>query len=136
IDRFDRNYIIGQGVSTFSSNYVYGNISKEAQKLKQWKYNALAELYFSGPAMGNFILKGNIGKDIKEWLGLHIGVMQNLSNAPFSFTQYKTSHYERNFDLNPISITNINGALSVPKYQLYIKANNYVMANYVYFNEA
>ncbi len=136
IDRFAINTFVEKEANTFVSNYIYGSLSKEAYKPKQWHYGALAEFYFSGPAIGNFSVRGNVGKDLSEWLALQAGLQQSLNNAPYSFLHYKTSHYERNFDLNPYSITNLYGMLSVPKYQFYLKAGNYLLANYIYFNDS
>lgn len=136
IDRFAQNTFIDKEVNTFVSNYIYGSLSKEAYKHTQWNYTALAEFYFSGPALGNFLIKGNVGKELSEWLALQAGVQQSLTNAPYSYQYYQTSHYKRNFDLNPYSITNVYGALSVPKYQFYLKAANYLLANYIYFNDS
>src|SRR5690606_2812301 len=63
VDRFGTDVGLAEKtISSSLSNYIFGKIQKEAQGKKQWAYGAKGRFFFSGPAIGNFELAGNLGK--------------------------------------------------------------------------
>lgn len=135
IDNFKNFYIHDNAKNSFISNYVYGKLTKEAQTLKQWSYGADASLYFSGQAAGNFLLNAYGGKVIKSFALLQAGFKQSLSEAPYYYQAFRTNFYERNYDLKPVSITNLWGSIAIPKYKASLGVRNLLLSNYAYLNQ-
>jgi hypothetical protein len=138
-NRFDRfNQAISADSNTkgdnYLSNYIYGSLIKEAQSVKNWNYGAHAQLYFTGPTAGNFLLNAHIDRVIKNIALLQLGFKQNLSAAPYYQQHYTTNFYNRTHTLNSYSVTNIWGNIVVPKLQTNIGLRNLLLANYIYLD--
>lgn len=135
-DRFATEYISGETVNNFVSNYLQGNIRKEALQEKQWSYEGSAKFYFTGQAAGNFLVSASIGKDISKLLGaLTVGFQQELNNAPYNYTIYRNAYYNREKNYNKESITRIFAAWNNPEWKLSAGIKNYLIANYIYINQ-
>lgn len=122
------------GASNNISNYIYGKLFKEAQTLKQWSYGANAAFYFSGPALGNFLLDAHLGTVIKNTAILQIGFKQSLSNPEYFTEHYKTNYYSFTNDFDASSITNLWGSLVIPKLKVGLDVRNLLQTNYVYLD--
>lgn len=138
-NRFDRfrNRFPNDGrrfIDGLISNYIYGKLTKEAATNKQWFYGANAQFYISGSAIGNFNINAQVGKVVKNIALLQLGFAQSLSEAPRFWQQYNTNFYERTANLDPSSITNISGSITVPKWKANVSARNLLMANYHYLD--
>ncbi len=134
-DRFVSDFGFGdQDREASLSNYVFGDIRKEAVKEKQWNYGATARFFFSGPAIGNFEIGGHMGKDLGKLGQLDISLSQRLSNAPYAWNHQKTRYYERHYDFGKTSSTTLAGRYYLPKYKLEITAKNILLTNYLYYN--
>jgi len=122
------------GSPAIVSNYVFGEIKKEALAEGQWSYQAAATFFFTGDAVGNFNINGSAGKDIGKWGRLSAGLNQSLSNAPYAFTSFKTNYFERNFSFNKMSVTNVWGNVAIDKILAQVYVSNKLISNYLYFN--
>ncbi|OJU75979.1 MAG: hypothetical protein BGO09_14265 [Bacteroidetes bacterium 47-18] len=137
LDRFAQSVSAersGTEAVSFISNYLYGTLTREAQELKRWFYGARAELYFTGPAAGNFLVEGNLGRVIKDIALLQAGFTQSLTAAPYYQQHYKTNFYTRDFDLNAYSVTNIRGNIIIPKLKAQAGIRNLLITNYIYLD--
>src|SRR5690606_36937430 len=133
-DRFGTNTITQNTGTAIVSNYIFGNIKKEAQQPGQWSYNADAEFYFTGRTAGNFLLRGRAGKSLGEWISLTANLSQVLTNAPFAWESFKTNYYERAYSFGKISWTQVGGDIGVPKLKLWGGIKNHLIANYLYYD--
>jgi len=136
IDQFKTSYATGVSTDNIVSNYLTGEIRKDAIKEKQWQINANAKLFITGSAAGNFELNGSIGKDLGKHLGtITIGARQQLNNAPYSYTLYRNAYWTRANDFNKESTTSLFATLDNEQYHLSAGVRNYLISNYLYFNE-
>ncbi|MGN6567445.1 MAG: putative porin, partial [Flavipsychrobacter sp.] len=93
IDQFKTNYIAGTSSNNILSNYIVGDIKKEALKPGEWFYNASGQLYVTGDAAGDFVIDVNAGKDLNKNLGsISAGFRQQLNSAPYSYTFFATQY--------------------------------------------
>lgn len=135
LDHFQEYYVHERPKNTYLSNYLFGEIRKEALADKQWSYYAYAEFFVTGKAAGNFKVDGQVGKDMGRWGALAAGLSQSLGNAAFSRMHYKTNFFARDVELSTQSITRIWGSLRLDRLKLELTLNNYLLGNYLYFNE-
>ncbi|PSK91092.1 putative beta-barrel porin [Taibaiella chishuiensis] len=133
IDRFGTDYVTDRESSSNVSNYLFGEIKKEAFAEGQWEYRAAAKFIFTGEAVGNFDINADVGKDLKKWGQFSAGLRQSLSNAPYSWTVFKTKFYERNYDLNKTSVTQLWGEVNIKRIRLQLGVRNYLLTNYIYY---
>lgn len=134
-DKFTTGYAIGETSISSLSNYLIGNIRKEAMQEKQWDYDADALFFFTGPAAGNFKLQVQIGKDINKTLGsLSIGLQQELNNAPYNHSTYANRYLQWSRSFSKESITRIYGTVRNKQYGLEATAGNYIISNYFFLN--
>lgn len=134
IDRFSTDYIKDRDQSSDVSNYLFGEIKKEAFAEGQWEYKAAARFIFTGPALGNFDVNASVGKDLKKWGEFSAGLRQSLSNAPYSWTVFKTKFYERSYDLDKTSITQLWANVNIKRIHLQLGVRNYLISNYLYYD--
>lgn len=118
------------------SNYLFALLQKEAFNAGQWYYQAHSSFFFSGPAAGNFDLNASIGKDLSRWGSLQAGIGQSLSQAPYSWQSFSTNKYIRSYDFDKMSVTQLWARLNLNKIKLQLEAKNYLITNYLYFNES
>lgn len=137
VDNFSTNYIYGKDKFSSVSNYLFGEIKKEATDAGQWEYRANAQLFLTGDAVGSFDLNGSIGKDLGKWGNFSGGFHQNLSNPAYTYTTMKSNRYDyfTNTDFNKMSITHLWAKTVIDKIKLELGANNYLITNYIYYNE-
>ena len=135
-DRFTTEYVTGENVNSFVSNYLQGSIRKEALQEKQWSYEGFARFYFTGQAAGNFLVNASIGKDISGKLGsINLGFQQELNNAPYNYTIYRNAFYSRERSYDKESITRIFATWNNSAWKLSAGVRNYLVANYIYINQ-
>lgn len=136
IDQFATHYIIGKQEDNVVSNYIVGSLRKEAHAAKQWEYSASAKLFVTGSAAGNFLLDGAISKDLGEKLGsIKIGASQQLNNAPYNYTIYQNQYWSRVKTFDKESTTLLFASIQSNRYKFSAGIKNYLMTNYLYFNE-
>ena len=130
-------YSTGSDRSSIISNYLTGEIKKEALHPGEWEYGANAKLFFSGQDAGNFLANAIIGKELKNNLGSFVaGFGQQLNSAPYSYTNYENIYTKRSFDFKPESVTSLYATLESPRIRLSGGVRNYVINDYIYINES
>lgn len=136
IDRFTTQYVNSQDQLSSVGNYVFGELKKEAFAAGQWSYLAAATFFFTGDATGNFDIQASIGKDLGKWGMFSGGFRQNLSNAPYAFTTFRTNYYDRTYAFDKTSITQLWVNIVLDKIKLKVGIKNNLIANYLYYGDA
>lgn len=134
IDRFNTNYASGTTPQSSVGNYVFGEIRKEAFKAGQWAYQASGTFFFTGDGAGNFDVQGNLSKDLGKWGMFSGGVRQNLSNAPYAYTSFRTNIFERSYIWDKVSVTQLWGRISIDSIKVQVGIKNDLITNYLYFD--
>lgn len=136
VDKFSTRYLVSADFVTYVSNYLLGQIRKEALQPGQWFYGADAKFYVTGIAAGNSLFKAYAGKELGNGIAtLQAGIQQNINNAPYSYTLYKNQYDTISNSFDKESITTIFANISSVKYDFNIGIRNYLVANYLYFNQ-
>lgn len=129
------NYI-GQDKTTILSNYLAGEIKKEALRPGEWEYGANTRFFLTGDYAGKFVFNGLIGKELKNnWGNFAAGFQQQLNAAPYNYTHYENLYTQQFFSFSNESVTMLYGAIDNPRLRLSGGVKNYVIANYIYLNE-
>lgn len=137
IDQFATDYITGRQEDNVISNYLISSIKKEARKEKQWDFAANAKLLITGSAAGNFLADIAIAKDLgNKWGSIKAGASQQLNNAPYNFTIAQNQYWSRLNNFNKESTTTLFATIQSPKYYFSAGIKNYLIQNYLYFNES
>ena len=119
------------------SNYLTGEIKKEALSGGQWQYGAKATFFATGDYAGNFNLNAEIGRDFKNNNGGFVaGFQQNLGSAPYSYTNYENDYAKLLYSFNKESITDFYATFELRKFRFSAGVKNYTIDNYIYINEA
>ena len=122
--------------SKIVSNYINGDIRKEALNDGEWSYGAHAKFYATGDYAGNFDLNAAIGRDFKKNNGGFIaGFSQLLGSSPYNYANYENVYTQLAYSFKDESITTVYATLNVRKYNFSAGVKNYVMNNYIYLNE-
>ena len=130
-------YTIGSDKSSIVSNYVVGEIKKEALKPGEWAYGINTKFIFTGDDAGNLVLNAAFGKQLKKDLGSFvIGVKQEVNSAPYSFTNYENQYTKNFYHFNKESVTGVFATLESPKLRLSGGLRNYIIGNYIYVNDS
>jgi hypothetical protein len=86
-------YEVGLDRSSYLSNYLTGEIKKEALAPGQWEYMANTRLYVAGQYAGNLSLNASLGKNIKALEGNFVaGFSQQINSAPYAYTIYGNAY--------------------------------------------
>lgn len=124
----DRKHII--------SNYLEGEIKKEAMLPGAWEYGANAKFFLTGQYAGNFLFNAVFGKQIKKINGsFSTGFQQQLNSAPYSYTNYENAYAKIFFNFDKESVTMLYATLENDRLRLSGGVRNYVVNNYIYINE-
>jgi len=134
IDRFNTDYITGSDPQSSVGNYLFGELKKEAFTAGQWNYLASGTFFFTGDATGNFDIKASAGKDLGKWGMFSGGFRQNLSNAPYTYTSFRTNFYDRTASFDKMSITQLWAKVGLESIKLEVGIKNNLIANYLYFS--
>jgi hypothetical protein len=136
IDKFKTDFAVGANTKDYISNYLVGEIKKEALQKNAWSYDANGKLFLTGEAAGNLKLQANIGKELPNELGtVNINFQQAINNAPYNFLVYKNAFAELShpFD-NKESVTRISATVSNERLHAGIGVRNNLLSNYFYLN--
>lgn len=125
----DRNSIV--------SNYLTGELKKEALQPGAWEYKAATQFYFTGQYAGNFVLQASLGKELQKAQGSFIaGVKQALNSAPYSYTNYENAYTRNFYSFNTESVSRFYASVDSRKWLLSGGVNSYLVNNYIYINES
>jgi hypothetical protein len=137
VDAFRTYFISGDDRSSIISNYLIGEVRKDALQPGQWSYNAAAQFFFSGEAAGNFVLHAEVGKDLgHSWGALTVGFKQSLNEAPYSYARLQNQYYLETNSLNKESITQLYATVASERLGLSGGVRNYVLGNYIYLADS
>ena len=136
LDKFKTDYVTGSNTKDYVSNYLTGEIRKEALQKNEWSYAANGKFYMTGEAVGNLKLQANIGKELPHEIGnINIGVQQAINNAPYNFLVYRNAFTDLSQSFsNKESVTKISATLSNDKLHAGLGFRNNIIANYFYLN--
>ncbi len=130
-------YSIAADRSRITSNYLAGEIKKEALAPGEWEYGIVAKLFFTGEDAGNFKLHSIFGRQLKnDWGSFVAGFRQQLNTAPYSYSSYENVYARLNYNFNKESITTLYATLENPRFRISGGFRNFVIGNYIYVNEA
>lgn len=135
-DDFVTAYGSGQSRANLVSNYLVGEIKKEALQPGQWFYNANTQFYVTGSDAGDFLLHAALGKDLQNNVGsLYAGFQQQLNSAPYNYTMYANEYVTLQHSFNKESVTEAYGGLNFSKLRFSAGIKVMLMDNYVYLNQ-
>jgi len=134
-DKFTTAYLTGNDERKYVSNYVTGEIKKEALKERQWTYGVNGKLFVTGQNAGDFLLHAHIGKDLGgQWGSINAGFMQQLNSAPYNYTIYRNQYDSIFTSYSKESISQVYASFASPKLKLWLGLRNYLVANYIYMS--
>lgn len=134
-DRFTTDYLAGRDVTSPVSNYVTGELKKEALKPGQWFYGANVQFYFTGKAAGDFMFHAHVGKDLgNDWGSIKAGFLQQLNSAPYNYTEYRNQFDSVFTSFSKESVSQLYASFESPKLKLSAGLRNYLIANYIYLD--
>lgn len=134
-DQFWTQHLNGTDQSYTVGNYVTGGLQKEALQKGAWFYGANAVFYITGFASGSSQLKVNIGKELEKLSGnIEAGAIQNINNAPYSYTTYINQYDTISNSFNKESITQLYLKFKSDRFYLSGGLRNYLVSNYLYIN--
>ncbi len=136
VDNFSTRYQIAAQFYNITSNYLTGQIRKEATKPGEWFYSANAKFYLTGAAAGNSLLQVSAGKEISDWATAEVGVQQNINNPAYNYTTYINQFDTIANSFDKESVTQAHIRFSSDKYSLNIVARTYLISNYLYMNQS
>lgn len=136
-DQFNTQFVWGKSSNNFASNYLTGSIRKEALQEKQWGFNLVAKLYFSGQTAGNFLVDAQVDKTLSPAIGhVRLGFRQELNSAPYNYQLYQNQYFTTGRNYDKESITKLFAEWTHPAWKLQAGVRNYLIANYIYLNAA
>ncbi|HRO43200.1 MAG TPA: hypothetical protein PL009_10225 [Flavipsychrobacter sp.] len=135
-DRFRTEFVSRGDRQDVVSNYIVGEIKKEALEAGQWFYNAQAKFFLTGNAAGNLLLRADVGKDISSKIGnLNAGFEQQINNAPYNYIFYQNQYYQQTKEYNKETVTLLHGTVNNDFLKLSAGLKNYLLTNYIYLDQ-
>ena len=125
---------LGLDRSSIVSNYLEGELKKEALHPREWEYGANAKLFITGHDAGNFLLNGLIGREFKN-SSFIAGFREQLNSAPYSYTNYENQFTKLSYTFNTESVSQLYATLAISRFRLSGGVRSYVIGNYMYINE-
>lgn len=117
----------------FYNNFIFANIKKPRQSESEWLYDANIKLYFTGNAIGNFLMQAEAGRSMGNKTGTaYLGFRQCLQTAPYLLSHYATNYFEQKTNFGKQSISHLYIAYQNTNYKTSIKLNYYLLGNYLY----
>jgi hypothetical protein len=137
LDNFYTDVLNSRDRTSIISNYLSGSLRKEALRDGDWGYSADAKFFFSGTAVGNFLLNGELSKDFGRKIGsIRVGAMQQLSDAPYAYTMYANQYYRQTADLGKQSTTMLWAEVANEPRGIRLGIRNYLIGNYIYLKDS
>lgn len=134
IDRFSSLTPSGYAHDNSFNTYLFGSIRKEAFQQHQWFYNADAQLYITGQALGDFKINAQLQKQLNDWLGFDLGFHQSLTNAPYLYEHFSSNYFDFSQAFKKTSNTKLSAGITIPKLKLNVVGNYIMISNYLYFD--
>jgi len=124
----------GQVHTGILSNYLEGELKKEALQPGQWEYGANAKFFFTGQDAGDFLLHLLLGKEFKN-ASFVAGFKEQLNSAPYSYTNYQNEYAHLTYNLNKESVSQVYATLASAALRLSGGVRSYVISNYIYIDQ-
>lgn len=120
-----------------SNTRVGGVLSKNRSKI--FKFNINGEITVLGPAIGDFLLKGNLGGYFNLWkqrieLNAH-GYIRSIEPS-FFHEYYQSNHFRWENDFDKTYTTQLGGRFSIPTQSLDLNINIENNNKYIFFNSS
>ncbi len=128
-------YSVGVDRSSIISNYLEGELRKEALHPKEWEYGANTKFFITGTDAGNFLLNMALGKEFKNSSFL-AGFREQLNSAPYSYTNYENRFTKQFFSFSNESVSMLYATLSINKIRLSAGVRSYFIGNYIYLDDS
>lgn len=133
----DSVYSIALDRTTYISNYLAGDIKKEALRPGEWEYGANAKLYLTGQYAGDLMLNALVGKQLGNNNGSIVaGASEQLGSAPYSYTNYENRFVKLFFDFNRQSVSSFYFSIDSRKIRLSGGIKTFLINNYIYINDS
>jgi len=133
----NKYYNLGVNRTNVVSNYVEGDILKEALHSGEWEYIANTKFFLTGADAGNLLLNASIGRQLKDVLGNFVaGFQQQVNSTPYSYTIYQnqfTTYTSPTFSTE--TVNQLYATLESPRFRLSGGVRNYFIDNYIYISE-
>ncbi len=134
-DGFLTNYDVGFSRTNIISNYIIGELKKEAINPGQWLYQANAQLYLTGDAAGDFLLNIFAGKDLNNNKGdVVVGFKQQLNSAPYNYLLYQDQYFKDTNGYSKESISQLYTTIQMPGIRTSLGARVYAISNYIFLD--
>ena len=134
-----KNYHSANNNTTYSNAFFQGGISKN--KSRNMFLNGTYRQYLSGYKLGDVQLKGSLGlkfyqgeSDTLKYL-FKVSAEFNNSEPDYFLKRYYSNNYRWENSFNKLQTTRIGAEFSIPVWHLRIGASNYLINNYIYFND-
>lgn len=135
VDNFSTRFHIDAQFYNITSNYLTGQIRKEAIEPGEWFYSANAKFYLTGAAAGNSLLQVSAGKELGNWAIAEAGIQQNINNPAYNYTTYINQYDTIANNFGKESITQAHVRFGSSKYNFNATARSYLISNYLYMNQ-
>ena len=133
-DQFKTAWHIGETYRSFFSNYITGEIKKEALQSSQWSYDANLKLFLTGETAGSFVIGASAEKGLYSSWDIKAGFEQRLNNAPYNYSIYQNQYYQILKDYDKETVTQIFGTIANDDIRLNAGVKNYLITNYIFIN--
>ena len=128
-------YSLGMDKSSIVSNYLEGELKKEALHPREWEYGANAKFFFTGQDAGNFLLNVLIGKEFAS-TSFVAGFREQVNSAPYCYTNYENQFTKQFFSFSDESVSQLYATLAISRWRLSGGVRSYVIGNYIYINDS
>lgn len=135
VDNFSTRFLVDAQFYTITSNYLTGQLRKEATEPGEWFYSAHAKFYLTGAVAGNSLLQVSAGKELGDWAIAEAGIRQNINNAAYNYTTYINQYDTIANNFSQESVTQAFVRFSSTKYDMNVQLRTYLISNYLYMNQ-
>ena len=117
------------------SNYLEGELKKEALGAREWEYGANAKFFFTGPDAGDFLLNLLVGREFNK-ASFVAGFKQQLNSTPYNYTNYENEFTKLTYTFNKESVSQAYVTLASAALRISGGVREYVIGNYLYVNDS
>ncbi|HMP93960.1 MAG TPA: hypothetical protein PKD90_13850, partial [Phnomibacter sp.] len=126
---------LGLQSQNFNNLYVLGEYRNRTRNRK-WDINAFGRLYLSGLNAGNYTGSLSLERNLGQRLGiLKVGFLNTNRTPGFVFDDRSSFPALDNSRLGTENWTRVSGNLYIPRLQLSLAGNYYLVSNYTFFKD-
>ncbi len=117
----------------YYNNFIFANIKKPRQSESEWLYDGSIKMYFTGNAIGNFLLHAEAGRSMGNKMGTaSLGIHQSVQTASYLLSHYASNAFENKTDFAKQSISQLFVSYQNTNYKSSAKVSYYLLGNYLY----